>query len=541
MSTAVAVAPQRDGLHNLGVYLRFTARRNWVRFLVWFLIIVGMLWFIVYYYQQLFKDPKELQVFVDTARSPSLGSMVGLLSNPASIGGAVWSKYWMFGSLMLSIGVLFLMTRNLRADEDQGRAELVRSYPLGIHSRLASSVILMSALSVVIGVLSGLIVAASGVTDAADAATGSWILGLSMGAMGLLGVGVGALVNETSPSSAAANGTGVAVIGVFYVIRMIGDLQADWLVYVSPLGWGEKMDPWGANRWWLLLPIVGLYAVLCLAAWALQTRRDLGDSLARARTGADHASGLTRQVWGLGLRLQRGSIIGWAVGLIVFGGLLGSVMKAMQELLAGATNMPGLAGVGAGLDATLGGLLIPLMALAVGVFAAQSSTTLRTDEAHGVLESQVAGGIGRVSWALQRLAVTAVTAVVFLVVVGLIMGSSYASLVSDSSKVGVGVGAMLVYLPSCLLLASIFVLGFGWWPRFAVTVTWIVVGSLWVFMIIGMALNIPQWVLDLMPFNAIPKIPAVEMDWRPVLVISAITVACTVVGLIGFRRRNIPT
>ena len=538
MSTRVAA--QRHSLESLGVFTLFTLRRNWVRLCVWVLIVVGMLAFIIDYYKQLFTDESQLQTFVDTVHSPGLLAMVGIISNPVSIGGAVWCKYWMFGSLMLGIGVLFLMTRNLRGDEDEGRAELMRAYPLGIHVRLASSVISMTALCVVVGVLSGLVTSVLGVTDAADAATGSWIVGISIGAVGLLGVGIGALVNEVCPSSGAANGAGIAVFGVFYIIRMVGDLRSNWLVWASPIGWGQKMDPWGANRWWLLVPLVGLSVVLVVVAWFIGSRRDLGASLASTSHGKANASLLLTKVWGMGFRLQRGSLIGWAIGMVVFSLLMGSILSSVNDLF-GSMDLAGLDALGKGLDAILGGLLVPLLALAIGVFAAQSATSMRTDETRGVLESQLAGSVGRVSWVLQRLAVTVISVVVLLIVCGLCLGVSYGMLVSDMSKVPVLVGAFLAYLPACLVLASVFVLGFGWWPRFCVAVTWIVVGVLWAVMIIGVALRIPQWLMDILPFNVTPHMPAEPMDWLPVIVLALLALALTAVGLLGFRRRNIPS
>ena len=537
---SAAVSAQRHSLASLGTFIGFTLRRNWVRMGVWVLIIVGMLAFIIDYYKDLFTDEAQLQGFVDTVHSPGLLAMVGIISNPVSIGGAVWCKYWMFGSLMLGIGVLFLMTRNLRADEDEGRAELMRAYPLGIHVRLTSSVICMSLLCVVVGVLSGLVTMSMGVTDAGDAVTGSWIVGLSIGAVGLLGVGIGAVVNEVCPSSGAANGAGIAVFGVFYIIRMVGDLRSNWLVWASPIGWGQKMDPWGANRWWLLIPLVGLSVVLVVVAWLMGSRRDLGASLARQSSGKANASWHLKKVWGMGLRLQRGSLIGWGIGMVVFSLLLGSILNSVQDLFS-SMDIAGLGGPGASLDELLGQMLVPLLCLAIGVFAAQSATSMRTDETRGVLESQLAGSVGRVSWVLQRLAVTVVAVVVLLAVSGLCLGLSYGVVVSDMSKVPILLGAFLAYLPACLLLASIFVLGFGWWPRLSVTVTWIIVGALWAVMIVGVALRLPQWLMNILPYNVTPQIPSEPMDWVPVILLTLIAVLLTVVGLFGFRRRNIPS
>ena len=567
------VGRQRASLANLGVFTRFTLRRNWVRFLVWFLVIVGMLAFIVDYYQTLFVTQTALDDFVNTVNQPSLMFMVGIISNPISIGGATWCKAWMFLSMMLGIGVVFLMTRNLRGDEDEGRAELVRSYPLGIHSRLAASVVLMSALSIVVAVFSGLVLAAmspltvggqpilnaaGGTMPQGQLVEGAWVFGISIGLMGLLGVGVGALTNEIFPSSSAANGAGAGLFAVFYVIRMIGDLystadpaartlDSHWAVWVSPIGWAERMDPWGANAWGLAIPVIVLAAVLVVIAWFIQVRRDLDASWVRSGVGSPRASTFIRRPWGMGVRLQWVWLIVWTLGVVLFGFIIGSVIPTMKTMLEQST-MGGLGTLTMTVDGLTRMLMLPMLALIVGIFTAWSSTMLRADEAHGVLESQLAGSVGRVSWALQRLAVTWVMTVILLLLVGACLGLSYTGL--DGATVGLGtvLGTALMYLPACLFLSSVFVLGMGLWPRAAVGVTWAVVGALWAIMIIGLALRIPQSVLNVMPFNvATPNsggamfwIPNTGSEWLPIIVLLAVAVVFTVVGLIGFRRRNIP-
>ena len=567
IATTPGVGEQRDSLTNLGVFLAFTLRRNWVRFLTWFLIIVGMLAFIVYYYQKLFVDEKELETFVATVNSPSLLSLVGIITHPVSIGGATWCKGWMMFSLMLGIGILFLMTRNLRADEDQGRAELMRSNPLGIHVRLASSVIAMSALAVVIGVLSALTISAfdvchlGGKVMCLNPIPSAWIFGLSITGVGLLGVGIGALANELSPSSGAANGLGVAIFGVFYFIRIIGDVQTTWtpatgtdgiryltadgwgqtLSWFSPIAWGQKMDPWGANRWWPLLLSILLAALLVAIAWLIQARRDLGDSIAPERTGKANASAVLTKVWGLGARLQRGSMIAWFIGVFLFALIIGNVIAAMNDLLRNS-NMGGVANLHLtdNLLSVVSYLFMPLFGLVVAIFAAQSATLMRRDEAHGVLESQLGTSVGRVSWVLQRLAVTFVATVLLLALIGVAFGTSFDALVPGANQTGPIIAGMLAYIPACFTLVGLFVLGFGWWPRFSVAVTWIVISGLWIIMIIGLAVPIPEAVIKAMPFNATPKVPYDPMDWTPVLIMTLVAVVLIVVGLIGFRRRNVP-
>ena len=125
----------------IGAYLRFIWRRNWVRGLVWLIVIAGMVGYIADFYKGTFTTIESLKAFASLAQSPGLAAMVGVIDNPATLGGAIWCKGFMFLSLMLGIGMAYLVTRNLRGDEDAGRLELMRAYPLGLHTPLVASVV----------------------------------------------------------------------------------------------------------------------------------------------------------------------------------------------------------------------------------------------------------------------------------------------------------------------------------------------------------------------------------------------------------------
>lgn len=531
-------------LANLGVYSSFTWRRNWLRLLVWALVTVGMVGFVAYYYLGLFgKDESAMQGFSAIAANPPMNWLIGTVSNAAAqtLGGAIWSKYWMFGGLMLMIGMLYLTTRNLRGDEDAGRAELMRAYPLGLHSRLAATIWINVAGSLVIGLLCGPVVAPIIAGSAwGGGATGAYMFGLSIAGLAILGVGIGALTNQLAPTNGGANGIGIGIIAVFYVIRLLGDMNnSSLLMWVSPIGWGQKVDPWGANRFWPVLLQVLLAAVCIAVAWVLEQRRDLGAGLFAARTGSSHAAKFTTTSVGLSLRTQRASIIAWFVGVMVMGDLLGSVVQKMHDMLGnsgfGGTEVQ--AGVG-GVIALMSGI----MALAITAFGIQSVSTVRANEEMGLAEAQLAGPLSRLGWALRRLAVAFVVTALLMAFAGYMMGYSYqAAQPVDAYPMSSFLGATMIYLPAVALLMSVFVLGFGWWPRQSVTVAWAVLGLMFIIMIVGVATHIPQKVLDLMPFQAVPAIPLDPMRWTPVLVESAIAAVLVVAGLIGFRRRNVPT
>jgi ABC-2 type transport system permease protein len=308
------------------------------------------------------------------------------------------------------------------------------------------------------------------------------------------------------------------------------------LTWVSPIGWAEKMEPWGANRWWPLLLIVALTALCAAAAWILEARRDHGAGLLAPRRGKATASRGLTTVAGLGFRLQRGGLIGWAIVLIVAGGLFGSVANQMTDLMSKIS----LAVFESDTLNTLISVFVALLALIVAIAGVQSASHLRGDEAIGTLESQLAGRVSRTGWVLRRLAVSLVAVAVLLLASGATFGSVYGQSIGDSGQTGRIALAMLVYLPAAAIMIGVVVLGLGWWPRLANSVAWVVIGLMWFLVLFGPDLKLPSWVMRAIPFVGTPRLPADPMSWPPVLIMAGVAVVMIAVGLVGFRRRDVP-
>lgn len=526
---------QRQPLAHLGTLLRFSLRYNRLRLVIWLVLTVGMVGFIGSYYLSL--DPAALNDLAAAANIDSMKALLGWVSNTAPLGGKVWIKSWMFIALMLGVGMVFLVTHNLRADEDNGRTELFRSRPLGLHSSLMSTLVMTVGLCVVVGVGIGLVGVAMkfGIPTGTTASTdpdplGSWVFGWSIAAVGLLGVGVAVLTNELMPSSSAANGVGAGLFGVFYIIRLAGDIKAEAATWVSPLGWAEKMDPWGANRFWPLVLVIVLSAVLVLVGWLIEARRDYGGSLFAARLGHPDAKPAMTSVWGLAVHQQRVAFGAWAGGVVVFSALLGSVTTMMSDMMQQA---------GFALTSTAG-FMLAFMGLAVAAFSVQSAATMALDDSHGLLERQLAGGISRLGWALQRLAVTIVGSVLLLVISGVVFALAYGAGLGDYSDFGRLFATVFAYIPSLLILVGITVLGLGWWPRVTVAVSWTCFGACWFIFLLGVILHLPDKVLNKLPFMSVSALPDVTIPWATIIVTLVVGVVLVGIGLAGFRRRNIP-
>ena len=128
------------------------------------------------YYLNIFTTQSSLDDFAALSNTPSIKALTGLAAVPNTLGGAVWNGTRMSCALTLAFGVVFLVTRSGRADEEVGRTELLRSRMLGRHAYSAASWLVNAALCLLVG--AGIAVAsiACGLDPAGAGSTGSLVL-----------------------------------------------------------------------------------------------------------------------------------------------------------------------------------------------------------------------------------------------------------------------------------------------------------------------------------------------------------------------------
>ncbi|MFI2753301.1 ABC transporter permease [Cellulomonas sp. P22] len=529
--------PATGTLAGTGTLARLVVRRSRVRLAVWWVVLVGMFAYVGAYYRSLFDTQQLLDDFAALGRTPGMRALTGVAATPDTLGGAVWTKIWMTCALALAFAVLFLVTRHGRADEELGRTELLRSRVTGLHAGSVASWLVVGALCVAVGAGIALVSVAVGLDPEGAGVTGSLVLGASVTGVGLIGLGVGAVAGRVASTARGANALGSAVLGGFYVLRMVGDLGDGRLSWASPVGWAQQMQPWGADRWWPFGLIVLLTAALLALATRIEAHADLGSGLLAARPGPSGAPARYASPLALALRLQRGAIIGWTATVVLTGLLCGSVVQSMTDLVASADAAASIAG-GTGTAALLS-LLVVMIALVTAVFGLQTAVQLRTDEASGIIEPQLTGALSRTRWAGQRLLVPAVGSAALLLIGGACLGAAYGAAVGEPAQVGALALAALAYWPAVMVLVGIGVALFGWVPRLAVPGTWAVLAATWFVVLIGDALNLPGWVVDVLPFSATPYQPLDPMTWIPLVAMTAVAGLLTWAGLGRFARRDI--
>lgn len=522
-------------LTGLWNYMCFTLRLNRIRYLVWIAVIVFLLAYVGVFYKAEFDTQAKLDEFAAIGSAPGMVALTGQISSMGTLGGAVWTKIWMTLAMTLAIGMVFQVTHGARADEENGRTELFRSKPLGLHSTLVSTIVGSFFLCLVIGIASAVICAAIGLDPDGAGITGSVVFGLSVMGCGWLGVGVGALTNQLSSGASTANSVGSLVILASYALRLIGDMNNNALTWISPIGWGEKMAPWGENRGWLIISFIALTAILVTAALMIEARRDYGSGILQEKKGKSDASLLMHHPFGLTVHLYKKSIIGWLIGIVLTGLMFGSVSQAMVDLLDGM-DIPIVSGDGL---TALAGLLLCFIGLVSLGLPLQIMTGLRSDEAKGLTEAQLAGGLSRARLVLEHLAVAFASAAALLLLGGASFGASYGASVDDPSQIWRLALNALVYLPGIMAVTGITVVLFGFAPRATIPVTWALFAGMYFHVLLSDALNLPDWLSDILPFTGTPRLPYEDFN-SSVFGFAAAAIVLIVLGIFGLKKRDVP-
>ncbi len=133
---------------------------------------------------------------------------------------------------------------------------------------------------------------------------------------GIVFAALTAVAAQVFENARAVYGAVALVLGAAYVLRAAGDVGNGALSWASPIGWGQRTFPYAGDRWWpLLLPLGVLGAAGDgRGGPAAPPRLRRRPGAAPARPGRRRA-GRCGNAYALAWRLQRGALVGWAVGL----------------------------------------------------------------------------------------------------------------------------------------------------------------------------------------------------------------------------------
>jgi ABC-2 type transport system permease protein len=150
----------------------------------------------------------------------------------------------------------------------------------------------------------------------------------------------------------------------------------------------------------------------------------------------------------------------------------------------------------------------------------------------------LATALSRTQWAGSHLAMAVGGSTLILAATGAAMGATYGLIVGDAGQVPRLTGAALGFAPALWVLAGLATALFGVLPRATVAVSWAVFAWCALVGFLGQLLDLPQWAMDVSPFEHVPELPAQGVEWPPLVVLTLIAAALATVGLAGLRRRD---
>ena len=518
-----------------GVLVRFMLRQERRR-LPWWLLGTGLLLGVQSVSSQdLYDTPEALaelrQTTTGNAAIIAMGGPERLLD---TLGGEVVFEIFWFLAVVVGLMNMFLVGRHTRTDEETGRGELIRSTRVGRQAPLVAALYVAGLADITAALVVFVAAAGTGLP-----VRGSLLLAAATAGVGITFAALTAVAAQVFENPRSVYGAVGAAIGAAFVLRAAGDVGNPVWSWTSPIGWGQRTFPYAGDRWWPLLLPLAASAVLIVLALSLLSRRDFGEGLLPYRRGRATASWALGSPLGLAWRLQRGSIIGWAIGLLVLGVAYGSVTNAIQEYVADnpeiADFLPG--GAADIVDSYLA-LTILVTALITSASAVAAAMRARHEETSGRAEPVLATKTSRVSWLAGHITVVLAGSAMGLAAAGFGQGLSYGIAISDPGQIPRLTALALVQLPAVWLIAAVAVLGIGWLPRAAAPVAWAAVGYCAVIALFADSFDLPAWTRQASPFIHTPQAPLEAVTATPLLVIGGLAATLLTAGLLGLRRRD---
>jgi ABC-2 type transport system permease protein len=489
---------------------------------------------------ELFPDLGAAQeAMAPTLSNPALVAMYGPISS-LGIDSIATFKSVLLGGVFLALLAYVVVRRHTRTEEEAGRLELLGAGVVGRRAALTAAVLLGTfavlltvALTVVWSIAVGLHPA------------GSVALGLTWLVIGLSWVGVTAVAAQLTSSTRGTAGWSLGALAVAFLVRAVGDTAAAdsparFLSWISPLGWGVKVSPFGENRYWIVVLGLALYAALVVVAFALLDRRDLGAGVLPSRAG--HEGSTIASPGALTRRLARATLVGWVVAYVVLGVVLGSIARSVATFV----DSPQVADMLKALGGDAGSVIdlyfateLHFAAIGASALAIALITRMHTEETTTHLEAILATPVRRVAWALGHVVLAGLASALVLLVGATVAGLVHGADVGDiGGTVGRLTGAAISALPAVWVVMAVAMLLYGALPRF----TGLAWAALIVFLLLGEfgdLLKLPGWLVDLSPFAHLPALPGGTLEWTPLVGLTLVAAVVGAAGLAALRRRDI--
>lgn len=328
---------------------------------------------------------------------------------------------------------------------------------------------------------------------------------------------------------------------LFYILRIIGwdNGDATWLSWVSPFGWVYHIRAFAGDD----IGVFGIFLIfiagLIVVAYWLSSLRDVGSGIITQRPGPAHATKSLNSSLALAWRLHRGMLLFWVLIFGVMGAVMGSTFQSVSDVITSNPQfLQFISQIGNASPAeNYFALVIASLGEIFAVYGILATLRLKNEESRKYSEMLLTNSVSRSLWAISNLVFAVIGPLLVIITFSLAMGlvSTYNGGDLDILRL---LEASLVYLPAIWIMTGITMLLFGLIPRFT-ALCWAALASFVIIDILGEFSDINEWLLNLSPFSQVPKLLVGDTVTASLGWILVVAVVLMVIGVLGFRRRDI--
>ncbi|SES83304.1 ABC transporter permease [Anaerobranca gottschalkii] len=441
-------------------------------------------------------------------------------------------------TVLIGIMNIQLIIRHTRNNEDTGCTEMLASMEVGRYALLSAALTVAVITNILLSVFITLGFVVNGLP-----LLGSLAAGTSFGGIGLVFAGIAGITAQLS--SRSRDGSSLAfLIKAFLILisslsNVFGQLnqgglgfQSASFTWVSPVGWVQQIHPFSKNNFWILPLFIILFLILVKGAFSLIDIRDIGSGIIPAKKGPEKAAQWMLNPLGLGWKLQRKGILGWAIPMIIFGAIMGGSSTEFGDFME---NMEGFENMIINSENFLY-VFIGLMASILLIYAKTGVMRMYSEEREGYAEGVLATAVSRTTWALSQLILTVLSSIIIMIAfstsVALAAGVSSQSL-SQFIKGG------LYQSTGIIVVIGFSTAVYGLFPKVSKALSWIAVfASIFLGPFFGPLLNLPESVQKISPFTHIATFPQ-DVKLSNLLILIIISGLLALKGLAAFNKRDL--
>lgn len=520
----------------------FIFKQQRFKILIWLVSLVGITLSVATAYPTIYKDEPSRQAASMTMDNPAMIAMLGPGYEKEgyilNIGAMFAHEMLLFTAIAVAIMSILLVGRATRSDEEDGQIEMIRALSVGRLSYLSAVMIVIVATNIGLMLLIGSGLALLGIEGIE--VEGSFLYGAILGTTGILFTAFTAVFAQLTETARGTAMLSFLLLVSSYLMRAIGDISSEWLSFISPIGWTVRTGVFVDNHWWLVALAFLIATALVILAFYLHSIRDLGSGFIAAKSGKTHASPFLQTLFGLTFTLQKTSIVAWAIGLFVLSSSFGAILGDLEAYFADVEIMQAYIAMDSEYTLTeqFLTLIMAIMSLISLIPVLMVLLKLKGEETKNLTENLFSRTISRTRLLGNYCSLAVVVSIIMQSLIALGLWSVGGVVMEEPLSFLTTFSSAFVYLPAIWVVSAIAIVFVGAVPKFP-SLIWLYVVYCFIVIYLGDLLKFPEWMKNLSVFDYIPKIPADNMNFFIMVFLMLIAVVLTVIGFIGYTKRDI--